>query len=415
MCPVIFKTNNAVLPANARASDVATKAISELMPAQQMKYMDAFRVQGYAGILYSRLEQGKRCTCKSSEKALNQRLNRSGKASSGEINKLITGSDRFDVTPYDPDLFFSEDADPTDVTSKHAPVNKHQGTFDIKSNDVEYPNSDVIEGAGYGDNGPVDPSAHINDLFGNWDASTAGYTDVACGCCFGTGFVGGYTPFNANRQVFAVNDRDVTLGVSDIDGLILPWTATGTEFYVKAVLPLGANGVDAMRVWNNDVIVPAAFEIDGTQVTNPRQAMQFCDGKPHVIRVSFNEESTWTHCELQFNLTNESAYFEFPKLRKGSDLSRLEQLEPFQIVLSPNIPSLKVNDAIVESTFGKVLIVQNSDWWNTRNRNVLGWECTVRVIEPTEKHRILPTRGRVKTKNVTTNIQHDNVNGSHRT
>lgn len=413
--PVVKRSNNQILPANARASDVATKAISELMPAQQMKYLDAFRVQGYQGVLYNRLEQGKRCTCQSSQKALNTRLNQAGKASVGDINKLLTGVDRFDLTPYDPHPLDPEDPF-SNITSPHAPENKYQGTFNLKGNSPEYNNTEVVPGKAYGDNGPVDPDNQIEDLFGDWDAANLGFTDVACACCFGTGFVGGFAPFHANRQVFAVNDRQVTLtDTCDINELEQPWVANSKEFYVQAILPLGAIGIDVIRVMNGTDVVGATMEIDGVLVTNIPQTLKYCDGRMHVIHVVFTDNVDWTHFEMQFNLTHESAYFEFPKLRKGSDLSRLEQLEPFQIVMSPNIPSLRTNDIVVESTFGKVLVVQNSDWWNTRNRNVLGWECTVRVIEPTEKYRILPFRGRVKSKNVTTNIQHDNVRGSYRT
>jgi hypothetical protein len=129
---------------------------------------------------------------------------------------------------------------------------------------------------------------------------------------------------------------------------------------------------------------------------------------PHVINVQLVNSEVWTHLEIQFNVSKESAYFEFPKLKKGSDITKIDTTEPFNIILSPNIPSLRPLDIIVESTFGKCLVVQNSDWWNTRNRQVLGWECTVRVIQPQELYRILPVRGRVLTKNVTTNLVRTN-------
>jgi hypothetical protein len=165
---------------------------------------------------------------------------------------------------------------------------------------------------------------------------------------------------------------------------------------------------------NNHTPIAANFTIDGS-VANIVSVVAKCDGKPHVITVTLPYADTWTHVELQFILSNESAYFELPKLTKGSDISLLEQLEPFNIVISSNVPSVQSQDIIVESTFGKTLIVQTSGWWNTRNRDILGWECQVRVLQPQEIFRVLPKRGRIMTKAPTAVMSHDNSTGNYRT
>lgn len=102
-----------------------------------------------------------------------------------------------------------------------------------------------------------------------------------------------------------------------------------------------------------------------------------------------------THLEMQFGLSKEPVYFEIPKLTKTSDISLLEQQEPFQIIVSPDIPHLDSMDIIADSQLGKILIVQNANPWNTRNRNMLGYECQVRVAQPQELWNILPRRRHV--------------------
>ena len=72
-------------------------------------------------------------------------------------------------------------------------------------------------------------------------------------------------------------------------------------------------------------------------------------------------------------------------------------------------------DVIVESQLGKILVVQSVDTWKTRQRSILGWEIQVRVIQPQELFRILPARGRIKSKDRTTEFSRDNVRGGYRT
>lgn len=409
--PVRDSSNNRILPPNSRAADVATRTLNELIPVQQAKYLNAFRVQGYQGILYNKSEQGKRCTCQSSQKALNHRLDKDGKASKGDINRLLTGDATFDITPYGQENW--KDAPPgSDQTSPLAPTNKYQGEFSVVMDEGDYPGGEIVSGQAFGDNGPIDTEVNIEDIFGDFDASAIGISDVRCGVCFGTGFIGGYSPFHANRQVYIVTD--VLMDDSEINFLKKPWTARSSRFFINALFPFGAIGFDAFRVMDNATQLPATFKVDDVPIRTFLDVLKFCDGRMHQIEVNM-PSAEWTHVELQFNLTYESTFFEFPKLTKSNDTALLEQFEPFQIIVSPNVPSLKTEDIIVESTMGKVLVVQNSSWWNTRNRNVLGWETMVRVIQPQELWRILPHRGRVMTKPPTTNTVHDNSTGPRRT
>jgi len=407
--PIKSHSNNRVLPANARAADVATKAIYEILPAQQMRTYNAFRVQGYQGLLYNRLQQGRKCTCQASQKQLNSRLDRDGKATVGAINQLLTGSATFDVSPYGSTPH--RDSPFTNEVSPLAPVNPFQGVFDVVGTDLhDHPSTRISDEPTFGDNGPLDPMVDIEQLVGDFDAAHLGFTDVTCGVCFGTGFVGGYAPFHGQRII--LTPADVNLGLSTIDYTAKPWSATTEQsFSVSLVLPLGALGLDSLKLWNGYRPCVANFSVDGTPIANDIQILKYCDGRVHTLEVTA-PETKWTHLELQLALSVESPYFEFPKLTKGSDTSLLEQLEPFQIIMSPNVPSVRPEDVIVESTFGKTLIVQNSNWWNTRKQDVLGWECNVRVIQPQELYRILPARGRVQTKSRTTNAVHDNIIGN---
>lgn len=411
MCPVRERSNNKILPANARASDVAEKAVNEIIPVQQRRYYDAFRVQGIVCVHYSNLLTGRKCSCKSSQKQLNGRLDKDGKASIGDINSLLTGNMSFTVTPYDQDK--EPRFGPNSIeTSPLAPVNKNQGVFDIATfdPDIDFPFADIVDQPAFGDNGPVNPVT-IDELAGDFDAGVTGFFDTSCPVCFGTGFIGGYSPYHAHRWVTTV--ADVQLVNGELDLLQKPWVASCDSFNTIVTLPRGAINVDAFKVWNSTKQVASTFTIDGTVIASIPQLLAFCDGHKHLLQATVN--GPFTHFEMQFKLSTESVYFEFPKRSSSSNTALLEQMDPFQIIMSPNLPMMESLDIITESQLGKTLIVQNVNPWQSRNRNMLGWECQVRVIQPMEIYRLLPKRDRVMTKDATTEMVRDNVTGPRRT
>lgn len=161
--------------------------------------------------------------------------------------------------------------------------------------------------------------------------------------------------------------------------------------------------------------VPMTLAIDGMRILNYTDIIKKCDGRQHIVSVTFDKARKWTHFEIQIRISNEKSYFEFPRLSSSSDTAVMDPTDPFQIVLSPNIPKLKELDIITESMFGRALMVMNINDWNTRQRNVLGYECQVRVVQPQEIYQILPRRQPVKTKNEATLIARDNVTGPYRT
>ncbi len=409
--PVVERSNNKILPSNARATDVAKKAIEEITPVQQRRYFDAFVVQGITCIHYARLSQGRKCSCQASAKILNGILDKEGKASAGAINAMLTGDSAFSVTAYNLDQ--QRVTGVSNETSPLAPVNKYQGVFDIVTDGDEIPFADLLAGrpSALGDNGPVEHET-IDDMVHDFDASSFGFSDVACPICFGTGFVGGYEPYHAHRLVLAVPEVQPAAG-SEIITTERPFVCKGTGFSVIVKFPRGAIGIDAFRVWNGTSITNATFTIDGTLLANNSQLLALCDGKEHLLTVTGIQ--AFTHFEMQFVTTTESIYFEFPRRPNSANTGLLEQMDPFDIILSPNVPTIDSQDIIVEQQLGKTLIVQNVNPWNTRMRDVLGWEAQVRVIQPMELYRLLPGRGRVMSKSRTTELIRDNVTGPRRT
>ncbi len=402
--PVVNQSNYQVQSANARAADVAEKAIKEIMPEMQQRSMSAFRPQGVQCIHYNRLNAGRKCNCQSSPKQINGLLGQDGKADIGTINSLITGNSDFGVTPYN----FNQKRVTGDNSSSSplAPVNKFQGVFDVLSDNTEIPMADLLGGrpSGVGDNGAVE-SVTIDEMVSDFDAGSLGFTDVACPICFGTGYVGGFTPFHGHRQVLTVMDLQLDPSGS-LDLLKAPFVANASFFNVIVKLPRGAIGVDVFRVLNGAEPTGAVISIDGNTITSINQILTYCDGRQHLINAT--NLKSFTHFEIQFSLSTESVYFEFPRRPSSANTALLEQTEPFQIILSPNLPMMESQDIIVEQMLGKVLVVQNVNPWNSRERNVLGWEAMVRVIQPMELYRLLPGRGRTRLKDQVTSLPKNN-------
>ena len=378
--PLVDRRSN-LTPANSRASDVARRLVESIAPMQQQRMMAAFKVQGIEAILYSKLNSGRRCPCADHNVQVSK-LSPDGKASTGSINRILAGNDNFGISSYNPN-----------VNELHSglhfepnyPIN--QTNPNLGTDNTVGPESDPLanflsDEAVVGDNGQYSPD--LDSLFENFDMSNLGTSDVSCPICFGTTYVGGYAPFRTWRHVVIPAEFETDSYIELPERTLSPGSHT-----TSITLPKGALKLDAFRTLNGDKVTASKFYIDGID-TATKNILSFCDGLPHQLQIV--TDHPLTHFESQFSVSSESIYFEVPKLTRTSDIGLLEQQEPFQILVSPDVPDLKSLDIIAESQLGKILIVQSANPWNTRNRQMLGWECQVRVAQPQELWRILPFR-----------------------
>lgn len=237
------------------------------------------------------------------------------------------------------------------------------------------------------------PQPVRTDLFDSAGALVGGYTDISCPMCFGTGFVGGYSLHNGYRVVKSVADRlTYDEGASiDLQSKDYPGVDTCTTVTFTTVLP-HAVGVDAARAFSGMQILPAIIKVDGTPLNGEQDLLRYCDGRDHTFLITFAKPVFFTHFEIQLNQSHEWALFEFPRITRSGMQTIMDDTDPFTVNVSPMIPYLAPKSLIAESTYGKMLLVRSVPSWNDRNRNILGWDAEVRVVQPSELWIILPHR-----------------------
>lgn len=422
--PITSRTNNKILPSNSRAVDVARKTLDTLIPVQQRRYANAFEVDSYETVVYNRLRHGVACSCQSQRKVAATLLGEDGKMKPGTMDQILTGGLEFKVNPYGARIPPRSDLreerekpnqgiDDEDIFYDKLPNAKNVVGFDIVDDDLDNPalvTSDPL-GSGVNGNAAGPGGTSLDDAVENFDSEEF-LNDTKCGICFGTGFVGGYTVLNGLRLVV-----DPTYPNLDVSGSIetnrQPYSFYADSVKATIVLPRGIIGIDAVRVWNNDVpLDEATLKIDNLAFSN-QLLLALSDGKSHTIEVLFEELTYWTHLELQFNMSTKRALFELPRMQEGSNMSLQDAVDDLTINASPVIPSLKREDVLVESTFGKVLIISSSTFWNDSKRNVLGWDVQTRVVQPAELLHSLPRRRLTNQK--ATYLVRDNKDGIRRT
>lgn len=425
--PLIRRTNNRVGPANDRVVDVARQAISNVLDVQARRYENAFQVHGFNGILYRTKERGLTCACCSSEKQAASGLSPDGKAERGTLNSLLLDSN-FGVRPYG-----TRRAPPSELAAdlglegvdlsrefihdQHPSLDRITGSYqDHYGRSDKDPKVKTLVSKGEGPNGPTSTGDDdLDNIIDDLSADTVN-TTLACPICFGTGFVGGYDVYLGHRAVFSSASADLkVVGSLDFSGEV-PFFAA-REFRVEnLLLPRNVSGVDSFRVWNYDEVVPATFTLDGNPISHESEIMPYCDGNSnHILVARFSASNTkFTHFEIQFNQSENWPLFEFPKVTKNANQNLLENFDPFTINLSPRIPQIASKDVITESTYGKALLVGQVTPWNTRSRDVLGWDAEVRVVQPMEMFNLLPRRMRIASQRTPAKVR-DNSSGRFRT
>ena len=420
--PFYTKSNNRTLPSNSRAVDVSREALRDLMPVQQRKYDNAFKVQGYESLVYNRLTQGLPCSCQADQKIFTSLLDEEGKMPLGTMNNLLTGGMEFKVQPYGArssgradlrgprnipplardDQFYGE------LIDENVLMGENVGT----ETDPYIDRTPLGSSGERGDNGPVQPLT-LDDNVEMFDTNILDMSNTKCTVCFGTGFVGGYSVLHGWRQVLTCHspERDAITGT--IEGNRSPNAFFATSVAFKTILPKGFLYLDAFKVWNNDNrAFPSSTTIDSLPYSD-KLLGALSDGRVHTIVVNFDVLTYFTHLEIQIGLSKETAMLEFPKLTSGTNVEVRDLTEDVQIIGSPMIPKLSTYDVLVESSFGKAFIVGTSTKWNGKDRDVLGWEVSARVIQPSELLHNLPRRRQLQQRSVS--MVRDNGSGIRRT
>ena len=320
------------------------------------------------------------------EPRLHVRRNASGSQLPRHVGDKISGGNRLDGTAE----LLSDELDKTVYlrivgNSRHGHLHEggeHQGVQAVGDDGV-HRNTDLV------------------DEYNGFDYDYATFGDHACPICFGHGYVGGYSVYNGYRKVIPCEDMNIG-GTGILNVETSPYSASSQQLSFEITLPKGVVAIDACRLLNNWDVVPAQGTIDGLPMS-PVVIRAKCDGKKHLIAYHFKEPTNFTHFEFQVNLSKKSAYLEFPKLSKNQRMDIIDRLDDFQLLLSPDIPTIDQEDVICDCMLGKAYYVQNTSWLNTRERQMLGWECNVRVVQPQEAFNHLPRRYRTKTRNMTVN------------
>lgn len=459
--PIVSRTNNRVLPANQRASDVARKAVADLTLVERNRYHNAFKVQGIQGVLYHAMTCGQKCHCKNSGTAINSRLGLDGKASVGFLNEMLTGGLEFGVLPYatrpaspaesDPNIsnralaapalapdpypsngsfVIDQDLVYPNPTPRAPPVKPTlpslyesdgidefrpaAGTpFDRYTKDpLTHPGATVV-GSGVGPNGPI-ADMEFTDIIGS-DAGASSITDYNCPVCMGTGFVGGFSILNGWRRVLTFQDATAKFSAPGdiyLEETVPHVSCTTAEFTL--VLPAHGVGVDALRVWNLYSVVSPLIQVDGSALVSQQDLLRFCDGRSHTISLTFDQPSDFTHLEIQVNQSLDMYLFDLPKTTQSNTRSLLQNMQDMTILMSPKVPIVNPGDFLAECAYGTVLAIASVPAWNDNRRTVIGWECEVRPVQPQELHSLLPRRRPLASLNSPPLVR-DNVHGHRRT
>lgn len=393
--PFVFRPRRAPQPRNNGSTNIARSAFDTLLPVAVRHYTNAISVDGYPVTYYRRRSTGMRCTCCGTTPEPAQTpdqlavganvLKPSGEGTPDYIASMLHGS-VFQISRYGSRnrMVDANGGDNPQRSVPHSPL--HQSANDRnKSSEMSDPFVEQLD-PGEPDDLFVDPAEDLSR------AQTNG-----CAVCLGTGWVGGYDPFNAMRVVYDTQAQ--WSGSIVLDNSVQPyrWTVQSIgqsrAASITVLVPAGAVGVDAVRVWNNRDLVGAVR----VTVSTSKGAASLVDAVRGgltgwlLVNLEFADEvEHFTHLEVQFALALDTIYADWGRLSYSEDLSVPEHLDNASLIISPNVPAVSMYDVVSESVYRRLWKINTTNPLLDRERQVHGWEATARLIQAYELPSLLP-------------------------
>lgn len=397
--PLILRNHKGMQPRNSGRSNMVRSAVDAVIPRAVQQYENSLAVDGFPILYYRRRTTGLRCTCcggseptgiaatpENLEPGITV-LDPEGNGTENYMQSMLHGS-VFSIDRYG-SRNRNVDANGGDNPQRSVPNSPLHRSKEIhpKSDDMDDPFAQQIE--------PSDPE----DLFdlgieNNMAQATA---TTGCAICLGTGWVGGYDPSNALRVIYDAQAK--WTGSLTINQTVFPhsWSLMGDKTVsVVVLLPAGAVGLEAFRVWNNrEQIsqVQAYLETPAGLLPFTQDLIAYCDGTYRRMVLRFGPDvEEFTHAEFQFEMDVAPIYAEWSKLSYNENLQVPENLDTPSLVISPSLPHVALYDIVTESVYRKLWKLTACTPTMDRNRQIHGWEAQARLLQTYELPNLLPRR-----------------------
>jgi hypothetical protein len=406
-------------PRNNNSVTVAQTSLQLLAPVFQKQYQNAMAVNGYPCVFYSVLQAGRRCSCsfnlnkQPDADGITPIFDEQGDANLEFISSMLGGSS-FSIDRYATRRNLSEKQVKDATQIDHEDINRTSKigerridtsrdteldspkTRDVLSKQREvdrsnFPNDDVfIE----------DPSSVEDVLSGQGSA-------VACGICFGTGFIGGFSIHKGFKADLDTTWEPSTSRGFTVSKVNLPhaYESVDSEGYLEwtVVLPRGAINIEVIKVFNNRTPLWSGFtleikndEFPTFEQINYLSLLKFCNGRPATVRLSVSallDVFVMTHVTFQIMMSSIPTFIDYPHLNKTSDTTVLDAIDQVQLNVAPEVPLIKPYDLIFDRVFNKLWRITTVDDFIDRIQNEHGHNCNARVVQEFETlWQILPRR-----------------------
>jgi hypothetical protein len=213
------------------------------------------------------------------------------------------------------------------------------------------------------------------------DQALAG-ANIKCGICYRTGYQPGYVAYHKQRNVFT------TLDLVNLDGYLIDRSRMPHRFERQH-----DNAYTRFKIR-----VPKYFKDCGASIRDNCQELAdvlYHNGQP-VTKTLLNQykgqelvfdvlASAFTHCVIEFDLGLAKPRADLSAEILALDYRRQIALGSFSIVLSPNIQKVQDQDIIVIQKRGIALKLNEVRPRQTSDRQIMGWDCQARVLQPNEE------------------------------
>ena len=362
------------------------------------QYIEAISVDGFDINYWHRRYEGRVCTCHDPVAAQN--------AHKG-IGETIDDSNDPAMSKLDDIIFNIRDA--RDL--RETVPNKTRDVFDAKVG--ELPTSEQQQDSIYEFNEETDEEM---EEAANEEALQHMHPDAAvlfgaertrCGICFRTGYVNGYTLHGGRRDILdASGGFNVSLHGFLMDRKIRPnafISSNDKSAYVQFIyeVPTYFEGCKLVALRDN-IVEARGFTVEARTV-NTNDAFQifnaaFVDslkGTSRVleIRVRPNRSTldgtiSFTHLEIVYQFAPWPKA-QMPNVSESTNFAIFNSVISSSMILPPTIVEVSKEDVVWEGKYGNLWKITDYTDFMTSNRQVCGWETSIRIIQEYEQLALL--------------------------